>query len=354
MSNAAKSIGFLNADQSGGCGYYRSFLPYAELKLKGWDAVYGAPAYLEEHGFACKTANKDEYVCGFKLVILKLIFDKIFLDQLPKKEKFNQIIVSDIDDFYPGLNEDNIAYYSTDPKNNPDINRNHLQEIWMKSDALITSTKFLYDYYSKIHNDVYLIRNGIDMNRYQIRHDTASITPTIGWVGATPWRTKDLLLLAPIMEKFLKKNNCWFHHAGNIEGQKEVANIMKISNKIVTKKPMIPISLYPILFTDFDIGIVPLVKNDFNQAKSFIKGLEYAAAGIPFIATDTEEYKYLHDYGIGRIAANEDEWEKHLTELLNPQTRAIDAENNWRRVNESFHMVNRGREWQKIMSKFYK
>lgn len=354
MINSEKSIGFLNGDPSGGCGYYRSFLPYAELKLKGWDAVYGLPSFLDEHGFACKSLEKDEYTCGFKVAVLKLIFDKTFVQSIAPAKKMGQYIVSDIDDFYPGLNEDNIAYHHTDPKVNKETNRAHLQKIWAKSDALITSTQFLYDYYSEKHKNVYLIRNGIDMNRYQIRHDTSGRTPTIGWVGATPWRTKDLEILAPIMNDFLKKHGCWFHHSGNIDGEKQVAHYIKVDENIVTKKPLVTINFYPLLLSDFDIGIVPLVKNDFNQAKSFIKGLEYAAAGIPFVATDTEEYKYLYDHGIGRIASNEDEWEKHLTELLDPQVRAIDAENNWRRVNESFHMVNRGREWQKIMSKFYK
>jgi hypothetical protein len=39
------------------------------------------------------------------------------------------------------------------------------------------------------------------------------------------------------------------------------------------------------------VGLVPLTRGPFNEAKSYLKGLEYAAAGIPFIATPTEEYQ---------------------------------------------------------------
>lgn len=353
MFNDDKSIGFLNTDQAGGCGFYRSFLPFTELKLKGWDAVYGMPAYLEEHGLACKIQDKEEFLCGFEVAVLKLIFDKNFLQYIDITKKAGQKIISDIDDFYPGLNDDNIAFYATDPKTNSESNRDHLQEIWMKSDALTVSTQFLYDYYSQRHENVHLIRNGIDINRYQFRHDTAGITPTIGWVGATPWRTKDLEILSPIMNKFLKKHKCWFHHVGNIDEEKQVADLMKIDKTVITKKPLVSVATYPLMFTDFDIGIVPLSKNDFNEAKSFIKGLEYAAAGIPFVASDSHEYKYLHSFGIGRIASNEDEWEKHLTELLDPQTRLNEAKNNWQRVNEHFTIKKRGLEWHNTMSLFY-
>lgn len=348
-----RTIGFLNSDHGGGCGHYRAFLPYSELKLRKWDAAYGLPAFLPDHGFGCKDVSKDEYICGFRIAVLKLIFDKSFIPTMELAREKNQIVVSDIDDFYPGLQEDNIAFQSTSPDSNPDCNREHLQEIWMKSDALTVSTQFLYDYYSAIHQEVHLLRNGVDINRYQIRRDTAHNTPTIGWVGATPWRTSDLEILSPIMNDFLKNNNCWFHHAGHIPDENHVNKLMNIDRFFVTVKPLVPISLYPILFTDFDIGIVPLSKNDFNEAKSFLKGLEYAAAGIPFIATDTYEYKYLESFGVGRTASNEEEWLKHLNDLLDPDQRRKDAEKNWRVVNELFNMNKRGKEWDSVMKKLY-
>jgi hypothetical protein len=65
----------------------------------------------------------------------------------------------------------------------------------------------------------------------------------------------------------------------------------------------------------------PLNKLDFNDAKSFIKGLEYSAAGVPFISEDMEEYSYLYnEYGIGRVAKTEDQWLSHLEDLNNPKT----------------------------------
>jgi hypothetical protein len=72
-----------------------------------------------------------------------------------------------------------------------------------------------------------------------------------------------------------------------------------------------------------DIGIIPLANIPFNRAKSDIKGLEYAAAGIPFVAQNLDAYIDLQlSLGIGRLAKKAINWKKHIEELrLNPSLR---------------------------------
>jgi hypothetical protein len=81
---------------------------------------------------------------------------------------------------------------------------------------------------------------------------------------------------------------------------------------------------YQNLFT-FDIGLVPLSDVPFNQAKSAIKGLEYASAGVPFIASDLDEYRSLHDGGIGLLAKKTRHWFAHIERLRDPVERAEQA-----------------------------
>ena len=54
----------------------------------------------------------------------------------------------------------------------------------------------------------------------------------------------------------------------------------------VIEHPLMIAENYPKMFT-FDVGVVPLQQNLFNDCKSWIKGIEYAAAGIPFVVTHT-------------------------------------------------------------------
>jgi glycosyltransferase involved in cell wall biosynthesis len=72
-------------------------------------------------------------------------------------------------------------------------------------------------------------------------------------------------------------------------------------------------------FIDFQIGLAPLRPHVFNQAKSYIKALEYAALGIPCIASDVGPYSGFVRHGeTGFLARQPHEWSKYLRELLDP------------------------------------
>jgi glycosyltransferase involved in cell wall biosynthesis len=111
----------------------------------------------------------------------------------------------------------------------------------------------------------------------------------------------------------------------------------------------VPINIYPKLFKEIDIGIVPLTNIPFNHAKSFIKGLEYAAAGVPFVASYSPEYQYLADNGIGRIANNQEEWIYHLDQLRDIQTRRDEIEHNYEML-KNFSMEARADDWEAVMT----
>jgi glycosyltransferase involved in cell wall biosynthesis len=102
---------------------------------------------------------------------------------------------------------------------------------------------------------------------------------------------------------------------------------------------------YPKLLAPIHVGLVPLTRNDFNEAKSYLKGLEYAASGIPFVATPTEEYRLLADAGVGRLAETPDEWRDHMTELLDPDVRRVEAERQRLIVEQHFNINGMGEAW---------
>jgi hypothetical protein len=90
--------------------------------------------------------------------------------------------------------------------------------------------------------------------------------------------------------------------------------------------PMASPQYYPTLLC-FDIGIVPLSDLPFNRAKSAIKGIEYASAGIPFIASDLDAYKDLHaTYALGRLASKPSKWIQHIEKLCDPEVRQAEGE----------------------------
>jgi len=75
----------------------------------------------------------------------------------------------------------------------------------------------------------------------------------------------------------------------------------------------------------WDFALAPLVANEFNEAKSAIKFLEYAALGVPGIFSDVGEYGSTIEHGeTGLLVASDrlQDWEQAIFELAsNPPLR---------------------------------
>lgn len=352
------TIGYLTTDwswgteplQPNGCAWYRCALPARELQKYGWITALGLPGFSKDKGFGILTAENSA-INGWDIIFFKLIMSRDALEAMPRAKELGQKIVVDIDDWFEGLHPNNRAYKVTDPKTNPNNNREIYSEIIMQADAVVTSTNFLFDFYSQKRPNVFLVKNGIDTDRWKRRVPRmAGHRVFLGWVGATPWRSNDLEQLAPFMGEYLSTRRLGFHHSGHTEnGAPSAASQLGIREDYVRKLPLLPILEYPHLFKPIDIGIVPLSDVPFNHAKSYIKGLEYTASGIPFVASYSPEYQELADLGIGRVAKTSEEWIYHLDELKVPGIRKEEIEHNMSLLPE-FSMEKRGLDWHETMT----
>jgi glycosyltransferase involved in cell wall biosynthesis len=339
-----------------GCAWYRCILPAKEVQKHGWETGVGFPGWNDEHGFGM-LIPEDKAIHGWDIIIFKLVMLKSIAEKREIAQKLGQKIVVDIDDWFEGLEKTNLAYKMTDPEKNADNNREHYLDIIYNADALITSTPFLYNFYKNEKNikNVFLVRNGIDIDRWTPRKDFSRWLPKLGWVGATPWRSMDLETMAPWFGQFLEKNRLTFHHSGNIKNADSAIHQLGIPSTVKTStEPMRVISKYPEIFRKIDIGIVPLNNIGFNHAKSTIKGLEYAAAGVPFVASYSPEYAILEQQGVGRVANNPQEWIGHLEELLDPKIRKEDIERNLENIKKTQTIELRGQEWAEVLHEIKK
>lgn len=329
--------------QPNGCCYYRCTLPSIELNKRGWFSAVGFPGWDNERGFGMLMPD-GRTVHGWDIIVLKLLMLREIYDKMLVAQEMGQKFVVDIDDWFDGLAATNRAFEATDPLKNPNNNRQIYAEIIMKADAVITSTPFLFNYYAQKRNNVYMVRNGIDSERYLKKSKRFERKPNIGWVGATHWRSNDLEQLSGFMNDYLKSNNIMFHHSGHSSSAPSAHDLLKIDETRFTKLQMTPISSYPNLFIPIVIGTIPLNNIEFNYAKSFIKGLEYAAAGVPFISSPSPEYEYLAEHGIGRVARTQDDWIYHFDELLNTDKRNDEIQHNFDLL-QNFTMDKRGEDW---------
>ncbi len=100
-----------------------------------------------------------------------------------------------------------------------------------------------------------------------------------------------------------------------------------------------------------DFGLAPVLGNEFDRCKSELHWLEYAAAGVPTIATrfsggpDSGPYNVIRHGVDGLLARGRQEWSDAVKAMLDPSRRADIAAAALERVTTEYHFEARAKEW---------
>lgn len=295
----------------------------------GWARIGQYVSYLRQHHeVAVGTLWKADGVAQIQTEDKKfvkpdmIILQRIMIEGVPElltmAKRAGQIIVNDVDDWYWGLDPRNQAFLAAHPKNSPNENVNHYRAVLSKSDYIITSTGYLRDRINGMFNGrvpVIVNPNYVDVNRFtpvQQNEDHVKI----GWAGSTAHRSGDLQILRGVLSRVASDPYVRLHHSGYSASAPSFESEAGVGGFEVSTMPMSTYDNYPSLL-NFDVGIVPLSDTPFNHAKSDIKGLEYAASGIPFVASSSTSYESLFkDWGNGFFVAKKpNDWIKNLNRM---------------------------------------
>lgn len=360
-------IGFLNTDWAkrdadpvaGGCGWNRMVMPAYHIENYGYeDCVVGEVGWDKNHGFVAvppaEKRTKGAVLHSAKAikvdtVILKLFMHKDAPAMVRRARDLGQTVIVDVDDHFENLPTYNQAFHNTDPKKHPENNRNFFHQSINEASGVITSSKFLQDRMLKRNRNSVLVRNAIepDLFRKSLHYNPQ----TIGWIGGLAWREGDLKEVSNSVEHFMRKHpQIRFFHGG-ASSFKNMRDIIEIPESRYSEHGTLAPNHYGALMDSLDIGLVPLQNNTFNEAKSFLKGLEYAISGVPFIASPTYEYRYLNKQGVGLIAKRRGDWEKQLESLLNPKIYKSYSEAGYDIVMERHTYKQRTKEWIEAIEK---
>lgn len=342
----------------GGAAEYRCRTPAKGLYRQGRiDVVVGLGASRKDGTMGVAPLNAPGLpveesaaatVWDCDVIVMQRHMEQTMVVNALRAHAIGQIIVNDVDDLFFALPPSNRAFAMTHPKVSPTSNVGHYERLLAHSDAITTSTPYLAERIvarTSGRVPVHVLRNRIDPYRFADPWPVPRARPVLAWTGATQFRAGDLGVLAgtlhgllgdPFAERFL--------HIGDLDGAPSAASQLGLDDEQVRKLPLMPLDTYYKAFDQFDVGVVPLTKHPFNFAKSAIKGIEYAYAGKPFVASPTYEYTELEKQGWGVTAWSPREWRKRLCALVNGDWTApldrtdltIDAHvDEWARLYES-------------------
>lgn len=210
------------------------------------------------------------------------------------------------------------------------------------SDAMVVSTPALRQAYRKYFNKpIHVVENSVDLSLWRIEPPRRTPGLNIGWVGGAS-HAEDIEMVGGVIHTILAKHpkvKFTFLH-GIPESLKHKAGCRYMNSSDPTyleyyKKGRCPlckgidrvewthdfasIDAYPkwVGSYKFDIGIAPLLVNDFNRSKSNLRYLEYSAMGIPTVASKLPHFEKVIKHGEnGYIAETHDEWVNCLSALI--------------------------------------
>jgi glycosyltransferase involved in cell wall biosynthesis len=348
----------------GGAGWARIGSPAKYLSRHGIGKVeYLAQALalrsgeMVGHPWRDGHPDLDEIVGGFDVLVIQRMTTRGFDQGIRAARAFGQRVVSDLDDHYWALDRRNDASRGMSEKVQAQLAAN-----LDASDLVITSTPYLAEVLSeRVNAQIEVIENSVDLELFPAphsgtQHELAGWRPDYGWVGATPWRSGDLEILRRPIQEMLRHEDgyCRLVHMGAMNDDEDLRDVLGLPKWSTARPdrdrthvpyesgPMFPIWEIAAAYSAMDVGLVPLNAIPFNRAKSAIKGLEYAAAGVPFIASDIDAYRAVSDRLRFSLCTKPKHWVAAARALRDPDRRIEEAAANRVAVEDFFDM---GRNW---------
>jgi len=272
------------------CGYYRMLLPLDMMAADGHDVSTSC-------GWQDKARDYD--------IIVGQRVGKSEALPLWRRLRMDHKLVYETDDDVWSIDPTNVAAYMTHSEAIMDATAMAVTVAHM----VTVSTEQLAEVLRRHHDNVVVLPNFIDEALLKVDRPQRDRL-TIGWAGGDS-HLKDIAMITPELRRFLKRNpDVEFHNVGT-----DYTKYLGIPGR-ATGWNQNMFGYYGSV--DFDIGLAPLVRNTFNNSKSHIKALEYAALGIPVIASDEPPYRdFVLDGVTGYLVRDEHEWGHRLWQLTN-------------------------------------
>jgi len=177
------------------------------------------------------------------------------------------------------------------------------------ANAVTTPSALLAQRYREVSGcDARVLENYLPPMFSALQQGGAAGTVRVGWIaGGEHQRDVDQLHLRERFEALLERHeNLFFASVGVNLG---------LRRDRYEHTPIVAYGDLPQAIATFDVAIAPLGDTPFNRARSNIKLKEYAAAGVPWLASPIGPYGGLGEQQGGRLVADE-EWEAALEALV--------------------------------------
>jgi glycosyltransferase involved in cell wall biosynthesis len=288
------------------------------LKASSRVRGYWIAEELEKFGFKCTLVWKEN-----KSQIIFLAFNILFNDVIVFQKTYSRYhkwllywaklfgkrVYMDIDD-YPS-------------RNNSSLTLANFSAMVKSSDGVWCGSSNLISYVSKIQDGKgILIPTSIKLTNYTLNKVVKGKSDRVilGWIGNGEHYKEDLIqILAPTFIRIAMEVPVKFKIIGAC-GVKELydtfRNIPELEIEFIDTIEWDNPNAIKEAIADFDLGLYPLLENQFNAYKCGFKALEYMAEGIPVIASRIGANREIITHDINGLLVDNNDWVGALRSLI--------------------------------------
>ena len=190
--------------------------------------------------------------------------------------------------------------------------RNKIPKVIQYASHVITGSPYLTDFASKYNKKVSEIPTSIIYQKYEpVVSSVFNKNFVIGWIGSKS-TSINLLLIKEALTEFRRNHPDVVIQLVGVE--KRIADELDIIPTEWTEENELR------LLNSFNVGIMPLIDNDFNKGKCGFKLIQYMACGKPTVSTPLEANIKINRNKKNLYANTNQEWIHALEQIYNNRT----------------------------------
>lgn len=320
------------------CDMYRVYAPLHMLLQNGMANILTIP-----EGPELATDFALQKVMESDIILVHRPASEEWFKFIKTCRKFGKIIVVDYDDdpfntsplnpYYQFIGTEEVEFVWPDGKRemlwskNPMEHGGRLLDIetnirrrdlfrasFKNADMVSTTTDILRSKLATINPNTVVLPNLVDFEQYPVvEHKKKRIR--VGWQGGAS-HYEDLYMVAPAIKKLLKKyDNVDFVFWGDLRmyGLFRDIPMERVECHQWVKQIVYP---YKLACLNLDIGLCPVVDNEFNRNKSAIKWMEYSVVKAATVASNIPPYSAVIEDGQTGLLVDENGWFDAMEKLV--------------------------------------
>lgn len=299
-----------------GCGYHRLIWPVEVLRAQGYD-VQVVPQearqlqiHIDDHGVVKDVELADEY----DVVVLQRVTHRNLVGVINVLRARGTAVVVDVDDDLSTIHPSNPAW----PMLHPTMPKDGAASLhsWRNLDAacaaatLVTATTPALTTRYAAHGRARVFANYLAAHYYG--HERVD-SDLVGWPASLASHPNDPDAVGNAIAR-LVDDGAGFHVVSVASGVSRAFGI-RDESRVTQVEGVVSLLDWPGEIAKLGIGIAPLADTKFNHSKSWLKPLELAAVGVPWIGSPRAEYKRLHELGCGVLCDKPSAWYGTLRKL---------------------------------------